>query len=217
MPLKVDPLSDKQPLPRDVFNTTMFERLLSTQLLEHESRGDVLPSRNIPTYQEAIASTNLTLTPAIQPMVGLALATGNRSQDGYLNYESLIEAYTDAYQLLFARAMVDILGNDTSREAKGEQRLETEAVILEPVFVYIVEGFLAVITIATLALLALTLSTKRNLKSDPSTIASVMAIVADNQPLLSDLEDLDCCTMEDMERVLGPKRYRLVSDESGTR
>jgi hypothetical protein len=217
MPLKAVPFGDKQPLPLDIFNTTMFERLLSTQQLEHESRGDVLPSRSIPTYQEAIAGTNLTLTPAIQPMVGLALATASRSQDDYLNPQNLTEAYTAAYQLLFARAMVDVLGNNTSRKTQGEQRVKTEAIVLEPVFVYIVGGFLGVVSIATIALLALTLTMKRNLKFNPSTIASVMAIVADNAPLLLDLQDLDCCTTEDMEKVLGSKRYKLVSDGGGTR
>jgi hypothetical protein len=112
---------------------------------------------------------------------------------------------------------VDVLGNNTSRKTQGEQRVKTEAIVLEPVFVYIVGGFLGVVSIATIALLALTLTMKRNLKFNPSTIASVMAIVADNAPLLLDLQDLDCCTTEDMEKVLGSKRYKLVSDGGGTR
>jgi hypothetical protein len=78
-----------------------------------------------------------------------------------------------------------------------------------------VVGFLAVVSVATIALLVLSLTRRRNLRTDPSTIASIMAIVADNHPLLSDFADLDCCTMEDVQKILGDKRYKLVNDDSG--
>jgi hypothetical protein len=66
-------------------------------------------------------------------------------------------------------------------------------------------------------LLVISLSRQRNLRTDPSTIASVMAMVANNQPLLSDFADLDCCTMDDVQKILGEKRYKLINDEGGTR
>jgi hypothetical protein len=42
-------------------------------------------------------------------------------------------------------------------------------------------------------------------------------MVADDEPLLSDFADLDCCSLEDVQMVLGQKRYKLSNDESGTR
>jgi hypothetical protein len=155
----------------------------------------------------------------LPPMAGLALATSDRPMGDFLDHTILSKAYASAYQLMFARAMVDVLGVSfvTSKETIGQEKVKTEAVVLEPVFVYVVEGLLGIISVATFALLVLTLVTKRNLRCDPSTIASVMAIVADNQPLLSDLQDLDCCTTEDMGKLLGQKRYKLLNDESGTR
>jgi len=88
--------------------------------------------------------------------------------------------------------------------------------VLEPVFTYIVEGLLGVVSLATIALLYLSLTRERNLRADPSTIASVMSLVADNQSLLSDLQNMDCCTTEEIEERLRLRRYKLVNDEFET-
>jgi hypothetical protein len=225
-PLRVEPLGDKQTLSWDILNTTNFEALLNSGYLGVKIRGDSLPTLNIPNYLEIIASTDLSIVAGTQPMVGLALATSKRPLSDYLDWRVLSEAYATAYRLLFARAMVDILGTETrtskeafrtSKEAVGQQQVISEAVVLEPVFVHIVVGFLVVVSIATIALLVLSLTRKRNLRTDPSTIASIMAIVADDQMLLSDFADLDCCTEEDIQKVLSQKRYKLIIDDHGTR
>jgi hypothetical protein len=232
-PLEVLPRGEKEPLPWDIFNTTNFEAMLNSGYLGIMVRGDLLPISHFPRYYETIADTNLSLsayTPGAgptQPMVGLALATPSRPLEHYLDWRNLSDAYLDAYRLSFSRAMVDVLGIDAERpnqgvgpqttsEAAGLQQVTSEAVVLEPVFVHIVVGFLSVVSLATIALLVLSLLRKRNLRTDPSTIASVMSIVSDNQMLLSDFADLDCCTEEDVERLLGQKRYKLVNDDAGT-
>jgi hypothetical protein len=202
---------------------TNFEALLNSGNLGVHVRGDVLPTTNIPRYLESIAPTNLSMTSGlaglVQPMVGLALATPGRPMGDYLDWRVLSEAYVNAYQLLFARVMVDVLGvaNSSSKEASGYEQVTSEAVVLEPVFVHIVVGFLGVVSLAAIALLYLSLIHRRNLGTDPSTIASVMAMVADNHMLLSDFSDLDCCTEEDMAKIIAQKRYKLIRDESGTR
>jgi hypothetical protein len=121
--------------------------------------------------------------------------------------------------LMFARLMSDILGNDfrTSKNVDGQQKVTGEAVVLEPVFVHIVVGFLVIVSVGSLALLVLSSSRRRTLHTDLSTIASVMALVADNQTLLSDFAELDCCTWEDLHKILGQRRFKLVNDGSGTR
>jgi hypothetical protein len=236
-PLEVVPLGEKQPLPWNTFNKTNFEYLLNSGSLGVEIRGNILPTGMTPRYRESIAGTNMSIVTgtsgSIPPMVGLALATPGRPMSDYLDWRALSAAYLDAYQLLFARAMVDVLNTDShtanstlneilrqqkfTDKAIGQQQVTSEAVILEPVFVHIVVGFLFVVSVAAMALLTLSLIRKRNIRTDPSTIASVMAIVADNQMLLSDFADLDCCTEEDVEKVLAQKRYKLVNDMAGTR
>lgn len=220
-PTDIKPLADKQALEWNVFNTTNFESAMNSVTLGIEVRGDNLPGYYMPRYWDLVSGTNLSLTSGAgaitMPMVGLAVAAGPLPMEDYLDWERLSKAYADAYGLLFARAMVDVLGNNftDSEEVSGKQQITTEAVVLEPVFVHIVVGFLAVVSLATAALLVLSLTRRRNLRTDPSTIASIMAMVADNHPLLSDFADLDCCTMEDVQISLGEKRYKLINDDLG--
>jgi hypothetical protein len=220
-PIEVKPLVDKRPLEWDAFNTTIFEAVMNAGSLDIVVRGDTIPTPYIPRYWDLVADTNLSLTSGesapLMPMVGLAVGAGSRPLADYLDWQVLSQAYTEAYQILFARAMVDVLGNNftSPKEVVGEQRLTTEAVVLEPVFVHIVVGFLGVVSLCTIALLVLSFVRRRNLRTDPSTIASVMAMVADNHLLLSDFADLDCCTMEDVQKIIGQKRYRLINGDSG--
>lgn len=218
-PLNVVPLGKKELLPWDAFNTTNFEATLNSGSLGFHRRGDILPISNIPRYLETVAGSNLTLGVDQQAMVGLALATTGRPLGDYLNWQTLSQAYVDAYRLLFARAMVDVLGTDfaTSDSAIGQQQDVSEAVVLEAVFVHVVVGLLAVVSLATVALLVLSLIRERKIRTNPSTIASVMALVADNDVLLSDFAELDCCTEEDVRAIISKKRYKLVNDEAGTR
>lgn len=221
-PQKIDPLGDKKILPWNIFNSSMFETSLNAGTLGFEIRSDALPSNELPTYLESLAKTNISILTGgggvIQPMVGLAFSLGTRPLADYLDWQVLSKAYADAYRLLFARAMVVVLGNDFADaiEATGTSRITTEAVILEPVFVYIVEGFLGAVSLLAIALFALSFMRMRKLRTNPSTVASLMAIVADNASLLSDFSDLDCCTVEDMQKVVGQRRYKLVNNDSGT-
>lgn len=221
LPLNTTPLGERQLLPWYAFNVTWFESVINSGQLGFEVRGDSLPAKVIPTYLETIAGTNLSMNGGfgiVQPMVGLAVSANARPMQEYLDWTVLSKSYADAYRLLFSRAMTDIVRNgpNSSKDVKGRQQITTEAVLLEPVFVYIVEGFLGLISLATIALLVISLIRKRNLGSDPNTIASIMAIVADNEPLLNEFADLDCCTVEGVQGSIGHKRYKLVHDQGGT-
>ncbi|KAH6639043.1 hypothetical protein C7974DRAFT_125364 [Boeremia exigua] len=223
-PLKVTALEDKQPLSKDIFNATHWEAQITTGSSGREVRGNFLPMSAVPDYVEYIAMTNVSIGTGssgvgiVQRMVGLSLAVSALPLEDYLDWKILSKSYADAYRLLFSRTMVDILGDDfaTSEETMGRQQYTTEAVVLEPVFVYIVEGLLGGISLATIMLLYLSITRTRNLRSDPSTVASVMSLVADNQPLLVGFENLDCCTASELEEVLGPQRFRLVHDSQRT-
>jgi hypothetical protein len=217
-PLAVIALANREPLEWDIFNTTNLEMIMNSGSTV-KVRGDALPTMSLPDYRDEVARLNLTLAPSLMPMVGLAIGASTRPLGEYLDWQVLSTAYADAYRLLFVRAMVDVLNNGTEflKDVSGQQHATSQAVVLEPVFVHIVVGFLGVVSVATIALLVLTFIRRRNLRTDPSTIASIMAMVADDGPLLSDFADLDCCSLEDVQTALGQKRYKLFNDESGTR
>jgi hypothetical protein len=219
-PLDVVALGPKQQLAPEIFNATVMESQQNGGLTVVNVRGDSLPNLSLPTYRDQVASTNLSVWDGtdIQPMAALAAFAGGLPFSKYIDSKALGESYEKAYRLLFVSSMVDVLGNHfaQSKQVDGQRYWSSEAVVLEPVFTYIIEALLGVVTIATMALLYLSVTRERNLRADPSTIASVMSLVADNQSLLSDLQNMDCCKMEDIEERLCLGRYKLVNDEFGT-
>lgn len=224
IPSKIKSVGEKEPIEANMFNSSWMEELMGTGSLGLEVRGDIYPSKSAPKYFELLAGTNLSLSTGpvgggmILPMVGLAHALSRRPLEDYLDWKVLSKSYADAYRLMFARTMRDILDTkfSTVDEISGQIQVTTEAVVLEAVFVYIVEGLLGVVSLAATALLYLSVTRKRNLRSNPSTIAALMGLVADNQCLLSDVEGLDCCTVEEMENSLSLKRFKLVDDGHAT-
>jgi hypothetical protein len=85
-------------------------------------------------------------------------------------------AYEAAYRFLFVNAMAEVLATNfttTTRESPGRRLVETEAVLLEPVFVYLVEGFLGAVSVCALVLLYMSMSgrNKGTLRGDPGMFA----------------------------------------------
>lgn len=150
---------------------------------------------------------------SLHPMAGLAILIGGKPPEKYLDWRALSDSYELAYQLLFARAMTEILkdGVFTSKQVSGRQEIHIQAVVMDPVFVYIVEAFLGIVSLSTAALLYLSLTRHRNLHSNPGTIASIMSLIADAPDVLLDFQQLDCCSTEGMKERIGLKRYQLVN------
>lgn len=219
-PLDFVTLGPKQQLPSEIFNASVMESQLNGGVAKVSVRGDSLPNIVLPSYADQVASTNLSLfsTSDLQPMAALAALIGDLPFETYLDPKTLGETYEKAYRLLFVNSMVEVLGENfaESKQVGGQRYLSSDAVVLEPVFTYIVEGLLGVVSFSTMALLYLSVTRERNLRADPSTIASVMSLVADNQSLLSDLQNMDCCTIDEVEERLRHRRYKLVNDEFQT-
>lgn len=221
-PINIEPLAPRLALEWYMFNKTWFETTIYVGSGGHSQHpSEILPGIGMPKFLDTVVETNLTVTNGggtmMVPMVALALGNGAGPLERYKDWRAMSQAYNDAFQVLFARAMVDVLGTDIheeSEETLGQQRITTEAVLLEPVFVHAVTGLLSVVSLATIVLLTLSLMRRKKLRADPSTIASVMALVAESQPLLSNLASLDCSNAEDFESLIGQKRYRLVGDDS---
>jgi hypothetical protein len=220
-PLAVQPIGEKETLPKNLFNATWFEELINGGLIAGDVIGDALPTRSSPRYQETLAETNVSITTAsngkelVHPMVGMAVAVGGRPLEDYLDRRVLAKSYGDAYQLMFASAMKEVLNTvafNSSDTITGQTRASTEALLLEPVFVYIVEGLLGVVSLATGVLLYLLILRSRYLQFNPSTIAAVISLVSDDQRLISDFQDLDCCTADRVKSIISHRRYKLIND-----
>lgn len=220
-PKEIVSLGPKREIPPDLFNTTLFEAQLNSQATNKEVRGALPMMVSFPSYAEFFAHTNLTVQGSggeLHFMAALAVLARSQSLENledYLDVKVLGESYEAAYRLMFSRAMAQVLDQNFSsaRPAVGQRQVTSQAVIFVPVFTFIVEGLLGLVSICALALLYLTMTRKVNLRSDPSTIASIMALVADEQPLLSAFESLDARPMEDIDSAVGLKRYKLATND----
>jgi len=219
-PISFVALKPKQQLTGTKFNTTWLEQMMSVGETLTVARGDVIPGSTVPSWVEQLADTDLTDTGENQPMVGMAAVIAQRTESlqDYLDWHVLASSYQQAWRLIFARAMADVLGGDLtdSKQVAGERTVFTEAVTLSSEFTYIVEGLLGVVSIVAVLLLLITSSRPKVLRSNPSTIASLMSLVAENEPFLADFESLDCCALKDLQEPIEQARYRLIDDGSQT-
>jgi hypothetical protein len=185
IPIGVLELGEKRPLMPGLFNTTLFEQTLSTGSRPIRTRDDSVPMATLPRYLERMYDMNL--TPAqidsdineLPAMLAMALTTSAHDLEDFLGPENLADAYRAAYRMMFIRAMTDILKTDFSSanlKSIGQQQTQTDAVILEPVFTYVVEGFLGLVSLAAMALLWITSiqRKKRILHGDPGMCEHVL-------------------------------------------
>lgn len=150
-------------------------------------------------------------------MAGFITGASNYSVEELLDPEALRAAYEATYRIIFARSMVEILDQDftNTQVINGSTSYVMAAVVVVPVFTYIVQGLLGFISLCSIALAIISIRRKWSLHSDPATIASVMALVSDNPALLHDFAKLDRASMEDFERSLKDKKFQLEYSERG--
>jgi hypothetical protein len=218
-PLGVDPTGPKSQLPSDMWNATLFEYSMNQGSLMREPRGD-LPTRGWPSQVEQLSAMQISLSNSgtnVPDMVGFAIGATNHTLEDLLDPEALRSAFESAYRIILARSMVEILDQTFSKaqETTGHVSHVTGAIIMVPVFVYIVEGLLGFISICAIALLYISIKRKWNLHGDPATISSMMSLVADNPALLSDFSRLDCSTMDELKALLEEKKFQLLYNDQG--
>ncbi|KAH7128103.1 hypothetical protein B0J11DRAFT_458434, partial [Dendryphion nanum] len=225
-PTTVVPLESKKPLTPSLLNVTLFEETVAASMQRIEFHGDNLPGSKLPRLLDRLYKSQLSMLSSkntdLSPMAAFAALGGGRDMVEYLDPGKLAESYRTIYQLLFAGYMTEILQTNFSTattEAAGTHAIHTEAVVLEPVFTYVVIGFLAFVSMASIALLLIGVVQRktRKLASDPGAIMSVMSMTADNDPLLASFEDLDGCSNTYLQRRLKDRMFKLGDDDSQAR
>jgi hypothetical protein len=211
-PIDFVALGPKRQLPVGRFNTTWLEQLMNGGVSHVDVRGDTMPDSGMPSWRSQLVDTDMTEVPDNEPMVSVALIIDRRPLADYLDWQMLAESYQKAWRLLFARAMVDTRGPDSAalEVVIGTNSISTNAVVLDPVFTYIVEALLGFVSVLTLVLLYISMTRAPALRANPNSIASAMSLVAENESLLADFAELDCCTTETLRKVLQKRTYRLI-------
>ncbi|KAF1935402.1 hypothetical protein EJ02DRAFT_428471 [Clathrospora elynae] len=218
-PLNVTARSDKQPLPAEKWNATFFEYQMNSGKNNEQTR-DTLPIKNWPDQLETVSTLPLSLGAQgtiLGDMAGFTVGASNHSLEELLDPEALRAAYEATYRLIFARSMVEIMDQSfaNTTTTTGNMKIVMAAVVVVPVFTYVVQGLLGFISFCSIALMVISLRRKWSLHSDPATIASVMALVSDNPALLQDFAKLERASMEEFEATLKDKKFQLEYNERG--
>ncbi|KAH7402575.1 hypothetical protein BKA66DRAFT_564486 [Pyrenochaeta sp. MPI-SDFR-AT-0127] len=211
-------IGTKRQISADVFNATVFEDTLASGERQLQIREDSLPVTTLPRCLENLYNSDLTPPVfAAPPIMTTVMSESTHRFQELLDPEKLGEAYELVYQLLFARAMADVLKPNFSAAVSmgpGLRQTQMEAVVLEPIFVYLVEGFLGLVSVAAFALIYIGYSERRNgkLADDPASLAGIMSMVADDKGLLEKFRDLDCASVQYFNQKLSTSRYKLGND-----
>ncbi|KAK3702510.1 hypothetical protein LTR37_014872 [Vermiconidia calcicola] len=201
-----------QPLAHGTFDTSMFESQLGYGIQETPVRGDI-PDSRWPSIAGPLSDLPINLYDGSLPgvMAGMAIGAYQRPAEEYLDPETLEKAYEAAYQLLFARAMVDTfpVGFNESSSTKGERKYHVEAVHIVYDFAYIVEGLLGILTAFGLALIYISYRSELSLDSDPTSIFALMGISSYDPQLRKLCSELDQASDTALEQNLSSHTYAL--------
>jgi hypothetical protein len=169
-PINVAPLGTKRPLPLSLFNATLFEETVAAGARQLQTRINNVPIVTQPRCIDSLRDAEV--DPDGPPTMAMALMASKTHLQDLLTHNGLTDAYQLVYKILFAFAMTDVLATDFSSattEIAGHRVHYVEAIVLEPVFTYLVEILLGIVSVAAIPLLYLgyTNSHKDKLTGDP--------------------------------------------------
>ncbi|TIA74142.1 hypothetical protein D6C76_06406 [Aureobasidium pullulans] len=198
------PVGSKQPLPGNLINITDLEWSMSQGYELNINRGS-FPTSSWPDPHERVHTNfpEVYWTYYLPFMASLALGAYQRPTAEYLDAETLKDSYQAAFRLLLARKLADILStdfNDTDA-VLATRHYQTQAVIMVPAFVYVVQGFLATTTIIALLIFSIPSWKKTNLVREPATIASLMALTSEDPFIIQKMSEKDGSTSEELEQL----------------
>ncbi|KAK3707618.1 hypothetical protein LTR37_011966 [Vermiconidia calcicola] len=201
-----------QPLANDTFDTRTLESQLGYGYQPNPVRGDI-PESRWPTIDGPLADLpiNIYAGSAQGVMVGMAIGAYQRPAEEYLEPEILSKAYEAAYQLLFARAIVDTFPTrfTHSRSTEGKIDYRVEAVRIVCGFAYAVEGLLGVLAAFGLALIYISFHNELSLDSDPTSIFALMGLSSYDARLRKLCSELNQASDLQLEKHLSSHTYVL--------
>ncbi|KAJ9300013.1 hypothetical protein DTO217A2_7978 [Paecilomyces variotii] len=183
----VRPISEKKELLMDSFNFTLFEEIIVNQVVPQKHQNNSSPQAVDHDRADISAATILSQDVILQKlnvisvskMVPFAVQLSGLPASSLFQPENLQNAFEDAHQLLFALAVQEVLRapSNTTSDMTGIAESSVGAVIMVPVFTYLVIGFLSLIIMFSIILLCIYRSRKLNLPYGPNSIASTIALL----------------------------------------
>jgi len=216
--MNIVPTGPKIPLPFDLVNITELSWSLSQGKEFNNNRGP-FPTSSWPFPQAQLNARfpEMYFNSSFSEMAGFALGASQRPVADYLNPEVLKDSYQAAYRLLFARKLSDILMSDYKNgiQSSGVRHYSTQALIMVPTFVYVVEGLLAITVVAAFIVLVAPSWRRTVLTSEPANLAAMMALAANDTHLVQTMRDKDLTTSDQLETLYQQTTFKLQEGHQG--
>lgn len=191
------PISEKEELSTNYFNFTVFEQVIVDEVVSQEDQNSSSPQADDIDRRDISAATVLSQDVIFQKLkvisqsslASFAIQLSGLPATSLFQPENLQNAFEDAHQFLFALAARAVLRapSNTTLAMTGIAESSIGAVVMVPVFTYLVIGFLCLVVALAITLLCIYKTRKLNLPYGPNSIASMMVLIHRRQDL-----DLAC-------------------------
>lgn len=211
---EVEPLSPRETLSVDEFNSTAFEYLLANGIDPNPIMRDY-PFNNVIEQHGKVGD----LIPAVLDVsnaVGLALAGQNRSLDAYSDPELLQQIYSDVHQFMFSVAVSRLLQNETLSNHTASSTYSRHGILVSRVFSAVVEGLLALVAVFTAVLLFLCRKSRTNLNSNPSSIGRLVDVFRSSPDLVDSFHSMGAANGEHLVNAFRHEYFQLRPNDTGS-
>ena len=118
------------------------------------------------------------------------------------------------HKLLFNNALETLLVDDSGgEEVVGKKVVTSIGIVVVPLIAHILAGLLGLVVVCLGGVFLVSYNRQNNLSSDPDTLGTKMALVADRETFLRDFNGTDECSAPDLG--MEPRKYKLRTWEGG--
>lgn len=187
--LSVAPLSPRQSLAQQFFNTTNFEYVIGTGTGDSRLRSDIFQAPEFINQEPQLLKIGFNSTAT--NLVGFALGGSRLGLDQYMNATILASSFEKAHKLLFALAVTSMLSTNISspNPRTGIIRGNTNAVVIVRIFAVIVEVSLGLVVSLAVALLYTSRSRASGLRTDPASLTEIIDMICQCAPSIEQIQD----------------------------
>lgn len=189
--LKMVPLNPPEPLPDTLFNISNFEYVIGTGAVVKSQRADISETVSAINQKPRLQDISITGNLSDGNMVGYAFGLTRFDPAEYLNSSTLSSSFEKAHQLLFSLAIGNLLSTNTEgpQQRHGSIQSHAHAIFVVRTLALLLEGFLGLVAILTIALLYTSWVRPSQLRHDPACIDDLMSMVNPDLPTSIAMED----------------------------
>ncbi|KAM0223192.1 hypothetical protein ACHAQD_003384 [Fusarium lateritium] len=211
IPDSVQPISPKETLSEEEFNSTAFEFLLGNGMAELPIVKDY-PFNIVVEQQPQLSKTGVS-RPSTN-MVGFALAGRDLPVTDYSSHKVMTQVYSDAHKYIFSVAVSKLLTNVT-RPSNTSATVEyaLSGVVASRFFATAIESILAIVVIFTTLLLWFCDRAPCNLPSNPSSIERHIDLFRHSPEVIDSMRRMDGASEKALEEEFRQDEMKLSYDE----